>query len=78
MGNRLNLLSLISLIILNSTGFFVSESVRDKKIYVTTSATSSFLYTLPISIWTLAGKTVKAIATLTGMSDSTVATLTGV
>jgi hypothetical protein len=44
----------------------------------TTPTTSSNLSSNPIHIWSLAGKTVKAIATKSGLSDSSVTTLAGV
>ena len=60
----------------------ISTTTSGANIYFSTDGnnptTSSNLYSTPVHIWFLAGKTVKAFATKTGFTDSAVATLTGV
>ncbi|MCB1159642.1 MAG: Ig-like domain-containing protein, partial [Leptospiraceae bacterium] len=55
----------------------ISTATTGASIYYTTDGTtptaSSTLYTTPIHIWSLAGKTVNAIAKKSGMTDSAVA-----
>ncbi|GBF51210.1 chitobiase/beta-hexosaminidase C-terminal domain protein [Leptospira ryugenii] len=60
----------------------ISTTTSGATIYFTTDGTtpttSSNVYSAPIHIWSLAGKTVKAFAKKAGLSDSSVATLSGV
>jgi hypothetical protein len=59
----------------------ISTTTSGASVYFTTDGTtpttSSNLYSNPIHIWSLAGKTLKAIATKSGLSDSSVTTLAG-
>jgi hypothetical protein len=60
----------------------ISTTTSGANIYFSTDGnnptTSSNLYSTPVHIWFLAGKTVKAFATKAGFTNSAVATLTGV
>jgi len=60
----------------------ISTTTSGANIYFSTDGnnptTSSNLYSTPVHIWFLAGKTVKAFATKAGFIDSAVATLPGV